>query len=341
MSALPPLGHESKSVAETPERLEDVEDVSPPPVPPADGPGEDDILYGDQDDPQTLIEPTISPVATRLTLPKTPAAEKAAAIEHLPGGGLFDVAIAEDPPSPPAETDAPALVEGPSEPTRPLAEDTPVAPGSRHRPQPLELPSPWTAGPKLLVKTPEANKPALAGVFGTQARHRRSSSVGAEALKRLSKAFPNLSIPAHLMPNLSTPSFFSSSSSQSSSHVVASQNADDQLESSRVNTLVPSHEFSGPRHASTAPPKSQLHLHSGPGTVKASDPRRSSVQSINSLGLRRTTSEESLLYNSLSRVSSYGDDDRFVNVREQVNSRLKAIKDSWDPPFKLPQMPSE
>ena len=48
-----------------------------------------------------------------------------------------------------------------------------------------------------------------------------------------------------------------------------------------------------------------------------------------------------MLYNSLSRVSSYGDDDRWGNVREQTNARLKAIKVSWDrPTFKMPQLPN-
>ncbi len=48
-----------------------------------------------------------------------------------------------------------------------------------------------------------------------------------------------------------------------------------------------------------------------------------------------------MLYHSLSRVSSLGDDDRWSNTREQKNSRLKAITDSWDrPTFKLPQLPN-
>jgi pimeloyl-ACP methyl ester carboxylesterase len=60
-----------------------------------------------------------------------------------------------------------------------------------------------------------------------------------------------------------------------------------------------------------------------------------------SLALRRSTSEDSILYHSLARVSSFGDDDRFTHVREQVNSRFKAIRDSWDgPSFKMPQLPS-
>lgn len=48
-----------------------------------------------------------------------------------------------------------------------------------------------------------------------------------------------------------------------------------------------------------------------------------------------------MLYHSLSRMSSFGDDQRFTHIREQVNSRFKAIVDSFDPPsFKLPSIPS-
>lgn len=40
-------------------------------------------------------------------------------------------------------------------------------------------------------------------------------------------------------------------------------------------------------------------------------------------------------------MSSFGDDQRFTHIREQVNSRFKAIVDSFEPPsFKLPSIPS-
>ena len=57
--------------------------------------------------------------------------------------------------------------------------------------------------------------------------------------------------------------------------------------------------------------------------------------------LRRTTSESSLtLQRSLSRASSLGDDSRWTNVHEQVNSRAKAIRDSLaDSNLKFPRLP--
>ena len=54
--------------------------------------------------------------------------------------------------------------------------------------------------------------------------------------------------------------------------------------------------------------------------------------------LRRVTSDESILYHSLSRASSLGDDDRFNDVREMVNIRFMALRDSLPdvPNFKMP-----
>ncbi|KAI9752752.1 MAG: hypothetical protein M4579_005508 [Chaenotheca gracillima] len=56
--------------------------------------------------------------------------------------------------------------------------------------------------------------------------------------------------------------------------------------------------------------------------------------------LRRSTSDNSLvLTRSLSRVSSLGDDTRFEHVQDQINSRFKAIRDSFaDSSFKLPSI---
>jgi hypothetical protein len=108
---------------------------------------------------------------------------------------------------------------------------------------------------------------------------------------------PSISIPSGLIPNIPTPTFFSSGSS--------------------------------------SPPKDgRTHLASPQGAPIQPDSARPRT-------LRHATSDDSLLYHTLSRVSSLGDDERFVHVREQVNVRIKAIKDSFDTPsFRLPQMPS-
>lgn len=64
------------------------------------------------------------------------------------------------------------------------------------------------------------------------------------------------------------------------------------------------------------------------------------------LGIRRSASDTSLQTfktgaSSLYRVPSLGDDSRFEHVQEQVNSRIKAIKDSFqDTNLKLPGLPN-
>ncbi|OBT61386.1 hypothetical protein VE03_09266 [Pseudogymnoascus sp. 23342-1-I1] len=56
--------------------------------------------------------------------------------------------------------------------------------------------------------------------------------------------------------------------------------------------------------------------------------------------LQRVISD-SMLYSSLSRISSIGDDARFENNHQMVNSRRKAISDSMqDRSFKMPTIPS-
>lgn len=48
-----------------------------------------------------------------------------------------------------------------------------------------------------------------------------------------------------------------------------------------------------------------------------------------------------MLYHTLSRVPSHGDEGEFGHIHEQVNSRFKAVMDSFDrPTFKMPQLPS-
>lgn len=252
---------------------------------------------GDQDEAQNLFQPAISPVATRLTLPKTPAAEKAAAMDQALDG-FFDS-------------------------LREIPEMAITARGS----QVARTPFP------RLADTPRQDVTAAGGVPGKQSalasvlgdsRHRRTSSVGSDALKRLSKALPSISLPTGFFPNLPTPSFFSSSSSSSTSN--------------RPGAL--------PRTPSTLQEQLQLPAAplkiEGPSPQQPADPvRPPRPPSVRSYKLQRSASAESVLFATLSRVSSLGDDERFGNVREQVNSRLKAVLDSFDrPSFKMPQLPN-
>lgn len=290
-------------------------------------------FYGEDD--ASVIQPAMSPVVTRLTSPKTPAAEKEAAMDRNVAG-YFDLVDESKEESSSGET-TPEQHEY-SHKTQDAAEPLVSKPAQRPDPE-MRLPSPWRAGPKEMVVT-TSNEPrhkhALASAL-TTVSHRRSSSSGAEALRRLSKALPSISLPSHFMPNrLVSPSFFSTSSATSKPE-------------STDHTPIPSPQVqsSSPdstRHAATFPATSahrarpsEQNLVRRPNAVHAP----ASAVSRKSLAVRRSTSDESLLYSSLSRMSSFGDDHRFTHVREQVNSRFKAIVDSFEPPsFKLPSIPS-
>lgn len=317
--------------------------ASPSSSPPADGSGEEDNLYG-EDDAQSFIQPSMSPVATRLTHPKTPAAEKVAAMDQVMAAGFDgehgreeDESSGEETPKQPGSPKETSMVEAATK-----LPSTASIPPPQPEPESLDrLPTPWKPGPKEIVVTssnPPAHKSAMTNVLAT-ARHRRSSSGGTDALKRLSKALPSLSLPSHLIPNrLSTPSFFSSSTTTSSkprsretTPPRTSPTSQSPPRSSRQAATFPV-----VAHPTESPPIRRPSLANG-GYLA----RPPSAVSRKSLGLRRSTSDESILYHSLSRMSSFGDDQRFTHVREQVNSRFKAIMDSFDPPsFKFPSMPS-
>lgn len=91
-------------------------------------------------------------------------------------------------------------------------------------------------------------------------------------------------------------------------------------------------------------PKESRHTRShsalSPAVESALSARPAVAPNLNAL--RHSTSDDNLLYHTLSRASSLGDDTRFANQHDQVNSRVKAIRDSlYDrASFRLPQMPT-
>ncbi|KAI3401233.1 hypothetical protein diail_11939 [Diaporthe ilicicola] len=351
----------SEAPLETPRLRPQIPD-DPNSSPPADGSEGEEDLYG-EDAAQSFFQPALSPVVTYLTSPKTPAAEKAAAMDKIIDGYFNDAGASKEQES--MDQVIAGYFDGASmNREESSGDETPTREGPRRQqddkaqegaagettlppttsipppqPRPMEpLPTPWKTGPKEIIvtsSTSENHKPAIASVFA-QSRHRRSSSGGAEALRRLSKALPSISLPTNLIPNrLTAPSFFSSASTSSRSE-------------SRDPTPRHTPPSQSPRlghstHANTFP----ITIPSKPSpsqpdaNVKTGVSRRPSTASKRSLVLRRSTSDDSMLYHSLSRMSSFGDDQRFTHVREQVNSRFKAIVDSFDTPsFKLPSMPS-
>ncbi|KAI0455212.1 hypothetical protein F5B21DRAFT_472367 [Xylaria acuta] len=286
----------------------------------------------DQDDVQSFIQPALSPVATRLALPKTPAAEKAAAMDQLPGGGLFSViestpAIGSSsyipPPRRPSGSEAAAPV--PSHQTRQQRGFT-LGQLPSSLPYMRNFPSPWVSGPKeLVVDNESSSKSAMASVFN-QNRHQRSSSGGQDTLKRLREALPSISLSSFF----SGPSPAKITESDAKGPVTSS---DGSAESRQV--------YSPVGYPSTQGKLATTDLVNSSRDGLSNSRPLSSIQSNRPRVMRRSTSDESMLYHSLSRVSSCGDDDRWNHIREQRNSRLKAITDSWDrPTFKLPQLPN-
>lgn len=160
----------------------------------------------------------------------------------------------------------------------------------------------------LAINTKTDRSNHTRGVLGSAlnpARH-RSRSAGQEALKRLRDAIPSWGSSSAFRPSLPT-SFFHSKQQQ--------QPQQRQLPTSPSNLPKP------------LPPPS----------TSTSDPNRLQPRPAN---LRRVTSDDSLIYHSLSRQSSLGDDDRFHDVRGMVNIRLMALKDSLPdvPNFKMPSL---
>ncbi|KAH6604268.1 hypothetical protein Trco_007714 [Trichoderma cornu-damae] len=262
----------------------------------------DELTIPDQDDAQAFLQPAMSAAASHLTSSHTPAIEKAAALRRPGVNGFFD------------EPHASGDDDGDGGDTTPEAAASPKS-TSPHRilgkPVPKGEPRRHPPAPSWKPQQPTKGgghvgdaRGILQAAFGPS--RQRSRSAGQEALKRLQQAFPSLSAPSHFLPSLPR-SFLSTFT--------------DGKQSRRGRPAAPRRQDlpNAPLDAdaaSSAAPRPPL--------------------------LRRVTSDDSMLYHSLSRASSLGDDDRFTDVRGMVNVRFMAIKDSLPdvPNFKMPSMPS-
>ncbi|KAB8296821.1 hypothetical protein EYC80_002236 [Monilinia laxa] len=303
------------------------------------------IPHISDEDAQSIIGVSLSHAASRLKSSRTPAAEKAAAMDNLEGG-YFD----SDPETPPAvepKTPGPLDDERLVEPKYTKAKGMTLGklPSPKLSPKPdfplKSPPSPWRAGPKQIVVAEPSNEgrgSAMASVFSTGRKRQSSLSSSADALKKLlPKGLPSMSQVGNLfststssnhksrasigLPRSATLSPFSASPNRSKDEGSSSTNA------SQVNGHLTTHYRSSHHHGN-----SQLQ---NEGSADNNTTERPRV-------LRRATSDDSLLYHSLSRTSSLGDDTRFENHREQVNSRVKAIRDSFQDrsTFRMPQLPN-
>ncbi|KAF9695354.1 hypothetical protein EKO04_006626 [Ascochyta lentis] len=302
---------------------------------------------------QSAIGVSIGKQQTHLTSPKTPAAEKAAALDDLDGGALFDgweqhaTAVIDARARHRIPSDGDGDGDGDGDDTLPRKPEHTTY-GSSPDERLERLPSPWRAGPKTFQGRINDHRATLRQHLNNGRRRASSSGSMAEAMRKY-VPFNLPKAPKHLP--FSLPSFSALSmeyeratarptprASPRPRHIAAASDGSvPQHDGSSESTLGRRRSLSSPQQVSTAPiHQRELEDDSlstlGPrGTPRASYDRPPPR-------LRRSNSEGSLLlYRPKSIASSLGDDSRFESVSEQVNSRLKALKDSFqDSNFKLP-----
>ncbi|KAI9893288.1 MAG: hypothetical protein M1814_000417 [Vezdaea aestivalis] len=278
------------------------------------------------DDAQSIIAVSMSRAQSRLISPRTPAAEKAAALQNLSGGGLFDSFGLDGQGSGSCKT------------STLRQQDRSGSNGGNG------LPSPWRASPKSFETACQADpasqrkRAGSASIFGLPDLN----------LKRL-MPFSVSSLPKVGNVSQLIPSLFSSSSAPWNDKDSPSHNR-----TKRASTLFSSplsgwNTFTSPNFTRSFPdqpekksetlrrPQSAVApMVSFDDTYVPENPRKA-VETSGPHALRRATSDESLyITRSISRVSSLGDDSKFEDIQTQVNSRFKALKDSFaDSSFKI------
>ncbi|KAM3068714.1 hypothetical protein ACMFMG_010891 [Clarireedia jacksonii] len=283
------------------------------------------------DDAHSIIGVTISHAASRMKSASTPAAEKAAAMDDL-AGGYFD----SDPETPPAqEPDTPKAID--TETSKPMPgvdKPLPKLPSPKLENGQKSPPTPWQPGPKSMVvqNGDSGHRSSMQGVFDSGRKRQGSLSNGAEALRKLlPKNLPSIAQVGHLFGtstssgHKSRASFGSSRSATFASSPTWSSSTKQRVEDAPQGLRPRPHQAT-----KSSPQNDALRLSDG-----SEIPERPAT-------IRRASSEDSMLYHSLSRASSLGDDSRFENHHDQVNSRVKAIRDSLQDrsTFRMPQMPS-
>ena len=289
-----------------------------------------DVSPMEEEELQSAIGVSISRAQTRLTSPQTPAVEKVAAMEGM--GGLFDG-------SPEDETDEPIVPEEDMEVTN-NASTLPK------RPPPLRthsatMPSPWRAAPQLFEK--DRSRIHAGGPTTMLADLNIKRYMSSFSLPTFPKgpSFKDFSVP-------SLGSILGSVRSHSPSRNGSTRNQ-------RANTVVTAKpDWGAPtQHPATQPAANgdvasaiSRRERSQPGSpqmdgLSTGNPKSTLNTQSRAPMIRKSTSDQSLyLRRVTSTATSLGDDTRWDNVQEQVNSRAKAIMDSLqDSNIKLPSLP--
>ncbi|MCJ1402955.1 hypothetical protein MMC11_006177 [Xylographa trunciseda] len=315
-----------------------------------------------EEDVQSVLGVSIGREQTRLMSPTTPAAEKVAAMKGLCGWASREDVTAEE-----QEHRRRPLLQ------HPLRNGDIDLSASSREPSPSQaqlLPSPWRSGPKIHEHIESAH---IDGWQYPQTRSRSSSGpAGMLADLNIKRFWASFSL-----PSLSDPGFFKDFTLPRISSMTSAEKETDgvpQVSSrpGRSNSVfLPRFTWSGFNPINKSPRSREVSPN--PDTRKNYTDQRSRRDRSTSrltplqlqvpedipiqlkgtydssqrpqeglIRLRRAASEQSLpLRSAMSRVSSLGDDNRWADVHGQVNSRMKAIKDSFqDSALKLPSLPN-
>ncbi|KAI9779504.1 MAG: hypothetical protein M1839_007312 [Geoglossum umbratile] len=311
----------------------------------------------------SVIGVSISHVQTRLTSPLTPMAEKVATLESMGGMRQFD----EDSDDT-GKTTAGLFAKG--EPGRRARAGVETM-GASDLPREKQLaapPSPWLPSPKRAPRS-DASKNILRDLpAGTRPRS-SSGPTGGGGKRFFPFSLPSIpkspSLSSFGFPSLNSPlPFLPGHKGNPANGGSRLQVAKSEAPSNDSTVPVVSIAGTGnlPCKRSGSGLQSTIGVSTGTGNPAPEYPpsQISPVASRDIVGqqlevppvrhgrqdrprpLRRATSDNSLsLRYTLSRVSSLGDDSKFESVHSQVNSRFKAIRDSFhDTNFTFPSMPS-
>ena len=301
-----------------------------------------------EEDAQSVIGFSISKAQTRLTSPRTPAAEKAAALASM-DGGLFD-GVLDGFPGERDRGDAQKYLSLESE------GHGNALPTSTSRKHAEEMPSPWRATPQSFQQyksSEDRNNPLLATSMAPDINIKRYlSNLNLPSMPKTPN-FKDFSVPSlsSILNNARSHSPLRKESTRpkrASTYVAPSSSSDSakQLESDlagmrrgRRDTLPVQGTTEGIK-APGVPSIAQGGVEGPKCHQRAASDLSNPTQRKSRL--RRSMSDQSLLLRrATSTVTTLGDDSRWENVQEMVNSRMKAIMDSFqDSSIKLPSMPN-
>jgi len=191
-------------------------------------------------------------------------------------------------------------------------------------------PSPWRAPTRRDKHTLRSS--FVGSILGTANSNRQRSLSGSSLLENIRKRLPE-------MHSLSLPHWHEPDDESRQSHVTSS---DSPPATERVPQRDVLHNENRPLPGQSAAkmpaPKPKPKHMTYDGSKDVQQRLSNSKPSL----LRRTTSDQSLyLRRAATGASDFDDYNAFANVSEMVNSRFKAIADTWqDSSFKIPKMPS-